>query len=107
MPTYRKVPIEVEAFELTSTCERPEWAKKVELVAAEDGIYVTHAFIDTLEGRMRADLGDFIVKGINNELYPVKPDIFAKTFELATEQREADTYDRPYENTPMPRDDTI
>jgi hypothetical protein len=37
--------------------------------------------IPTLEGVMRASLGDFIIKGVNGEFYPCKPDIFAKTYE--------------------------
>lgn len=39
--------------------------------------------IETLEGDMRASIGDFIIKGVNGEFYPCKPDIFAKTYELA------------------------
>ena len=41
--------------------------------------------IDTLEGKMKADIGDYIIKGINGEFYPCKPDIFAKTYEEVTE----------------------
>lgn len=37
--------------------------------------------ITTLEGIMLADRGDWIIKGINGELYPCKPDIFEKTYE--------------------------
>lgn len=37
--------------------------------------------IKTLEGDMRADKGDFIIKGVNGEFYPCKPDIFEKTYE--------------------------
>ena len=37
-------------------------------------------YIDTLEGRMRADPGDFIVTGVKGEHYPVKPEIFEKTY---------------------------
>lgn len=37
--------------------------------------------IDTLEGRMRADKGDWIIKGVKGEFYPCKPDIFAATYE--------------------------
>lgn len=33
-------------------------------------------FIDTLEGIMKASVGDWIVTGINGEQYPVKPNIF-------------------------------
>lgn len=37
--------------------------------------------IPTLEGDMIASLGDYIIKGVNNEFYPCKPDIFEKTYE--------------------------
>lgn len=37
--------------------------------------------IETLEGKLKASPGDWIIKGINGELYPCKPDIFAKTYE--------------------------
>lgn len=36
--------------------------------------------IPTLEGNMRAEIGDYIIKGINGEFYPCKPDIFNKTY---------------------------
>ena len=39
--------------------------------------------IHTLEGNMRADEGDWIIRGIQHEHYPCKPDIFAKTYEPA------------------------
>ena len=37
--------------------------------------------IETLEGTIRASVGDYIIKGVNGEFYPCKPDIFAKTYE--------------------------
>jgi len=40
-----------------------------------------HLFIPTLEGNMRADNLDWIIKGVNGEFYPCKPDIFEKTYE--------------------------
>lgn len=42
----------------------------------EDGL-----LIKTLEGLMRADKGDWIIKGIKGEFYPCKPDIFEKTYD--------------------------
>jgi hypothetical protein len=39
--------------------------------------------IPTLEGDMRADLGDWIIKGVAGEFYPCKPDIFEATYEAA------------------------
>ncbi len=41
--------------------------------------------IPTLEGLMHADENDFIIKGIQGEFYPCKPDIFMKTYELVEE----------------------
>lgn len=40
-----------------------------------------HIAIVTLEGTMRAEVGDFIIKGVQGEFYPCKPDIFAATYE--------------------------
>jgi hypothetical protein len=37
--------------------------------------------IDTLEGTMRTDPGDWIIKGVAGEFYPCKPDIFEATYE--------------------------
>lgn len=39
-------------------------------------------FIKTLEGVMEASVGDFIIRGIDGEFYPCKPDIFKKTYEI-------------------------
>lgn len=37
--------------------------------------------IHTLEGDMKASVGDYIITGVNGEQYPCKPDIFKKTYE--------------------------
>ena len=34
---------------------------------------------------MKANIGDYIIKGVNGEFYPCKPDIFDKTYEKVTE----------------------
>ncbi len=41
----------------------------------------TNIFVKTLEGEMRADVGDWIIKGVKGEFYPCKPDIFAETYD--------------------------
>lgn len=53
--------------------------------AWEVGKGAPHVFmkIHTLEGNMEVNKGDFIIKGVNGEYYPCKPDIFAKTYEPA------------------------
>jgi len=38
-------------------------------------------FIKTLEGIHHASVGDYIIQGVNGELYPCKPDIFEKTYD--------------------------
>jgi hypothetical protein len=42
--------------------------------------------IFTLEGKMRADIGDWIIKGVIGEFYPCKPDIFEKTYEKVNDE---------------------
>lgn len=45
-----------------------------------------HLLIFTLEGWMRADIGDWIIKGVAGEFYPCKPDIFTRTYEEANRE---------------------
>ena len=90
MAKYKKKPVVIEAFEycedfmkIGANCRGvPEWG----ISAYDDGdIYFNNedeCFIKTLEGDMKANIGDYIIKGINGELYPCKPDIFEKTYEL-------------------------
>ncbi len=44
------------------------------------GVY-SNLCIATLEGSMRVSEGDYIIRGVNGEFYPCKPDIFAKTYD--------------------------
>lgn len=90
---YRKKPIVIDAFCLDGG-ELPDWfcdARSdgtVRTYAAGTGnpFYdpLTHAEIDTLEGTMRAERGDWIIKGVKGEIYPCKPDIFLMTYEAAS-----------------------
>lgn len=41
--------------------------------------------IFTLEGKMKADVGDYIIRGVKGEYYPCKPDIFEMTYDEAKE----------------------
>lgn len=43
-----------------------------------------HFLIATLEGVMRANPGDYIIRGVQGEFYPCKPDIFEATYEQET-----------------------
>lgn len=74
---FVKRPIIIEAVQHTGD--------NIDEVSAFMGIYVKTSsdggiYIDTLEGFMRADVGDWIIKGISGEFYPCKPDIFALTY---------------------------
>lgn len=46
---------------------------------------IVQSYIATLEGPMTVDPGDWVVKGIAGELFPVKPDIFAKNYTAVNE----------------------
>ena len=47
-----------------------------------EGKLIVEAIIPTLEGTMTANEGDWIIRGVSGELYPCKPDIFVRTYEL-------------------------
>lgn len=89
MAKFRKRPVVIEAFRFTVPMEDflPRWLadamreKKVRFIVPHTE--PDHLLIETIEGTHRADLGDWIVRGIQGELYPVKPDIFALTYEPA------------------------
>lgn len=88
MPTFRKKPVEIEAFKL-GTDPMPDWYKcsaDVHHVINDQDLsdplgQFDHAIIKTLEGDHRANVGDYIIKGVKGELYPCKPDIFEMTYE--------------------------
>ncbi len=44
-----------------------------------------YLLIETREGVMTAEKGDWIIKGVKGEFYPIKPDIFAETYQPADE----------------------
>ena len=79
MGIYRKLPVEIEAkqliFGLDSQKEIVKWCNGE---IGPDG----SVLINTLEGIMTASSGDYVIRGINGEFYPCKPDIFEKTYEL-------------------------
>lgn len=89
MGWYRKKPVVVEAFQL-GIDYIPDWFmnkvtdRTVTLHGLSSGfIHVsdTNADIETLEGVMHANYGDYIIRGVNGEIYSCKPDIFEKTYE--------------------------
>ena len=82
---YRKKPVVVEAFKF-GIDYIPDWfMDKVttnEIILHDSSIAdICNVDINTLEGVMHASYGDYIIKGVNGEIYPCKPDIFEKTYE--------------------------
>ena len=58
-----------------------KFRKKPVIIEAEEWRGPEPLEIETLEGTMIANPGDFIITGVNGEKYPCKPDIFWKTYE--------------------------
>lgn len=81
---YRKKPVVIEAWQVQPDIGgMPEWLTDALGKTVTINSIGPILFIDTLEGRMRADPGDWIIQGVKGELYPCKPDIFAQTYEPA------------------------
>lgn len=103
MPKFRKKPVEIEAVQLThenwsEICEHADVGPEEE---KPNGVYLTadgkahdeppgDASLDdlrlglripTLEGVMIGEEGDWIIKGVQGEIYPCKPGIFASTYD--------------------------
>ena len=87
---YRKKPIIIQAMQHDGTPERANEIRVWSGGKLEDhwvnGRGDETAFnIKTLEGTMKASKGDWIIKGVQGEFYPCKPDIFEATYEKVEE----------------------
>ena len=82
---FKKKPVTIEAVKFEGGM--PSIQKIVETLNIPDTAYnfangIDGAFyIHTLEGTRRADVGDWIIKGVHGEFYPCKPEIFEQTYE--------------------------
>ena len=84
MAKYRKKPIVIEAVQYTpeSCVAICAWIGVAHEIGFDRDICgVDVLSIPTPEGVMEASPGDYIVRGVKGEFYPVKPDIFAATYE--------------------------
>lgn len=70
-------------FELIEDKEAKKYRKKPIVIEAYQTDKVM--YIETSEGTMKANVGDYIITGVNGEQYPCKPDIFNKTYEMVSE----------------------
>lgn len=99
MNTYRKLPIEVEAHQWFRNGDHPEdgnsdnegaivgYFRHPNILGSRPCQHCEkpmndHGWIDTLERGHAVCPGDWIIRGIAGELYPCKPDIFERTYEL-------------------------
>lgn len=84
---YRKKPVVIEACQLPQRGDHSldhfhMWAEEVGFTDFESGRDEV-MIVNTLEGPLEAQPGDWIIRGIKGEFYPCKPDIFAATYEQA------------------------
>lgn len=86
MPKFRKKPVIVEAIQWCG------WGEDYEtIVALSKERKIRHLIdtnqleIETLEGVMTANEGDWIIKGVKDEVYPCRNDIFEQTYEPVEE----------------------
>src|SRR5574344_2618366 len=82
---YRKRPVEVEAIQFDGWNWREvyQFMSDEPLMFTQDFRKEEYILIETLEGVMKAKVGDYIIKGVHGEFYPCKPDIFHETYEDA------------------------
>jgi hypothetical protein len=87
---YRKKPVIIEAIQFEDNSDR---IIEIHEFMGGDTIRVNYEDkdnpylkIETLEGTMKASVGDYIIKGVNGEFYPCKPDIFEKTYERVIDE---------------------
>jgi hypothetical protein len=84
MAKYRKKPVVIEAVQWTGQNFGEIHMLNHDITGAPQD---SHAlYIPTLEGVMRADLGDWIIKGVAGEFYPCKDSIFKATYEPVDER---------------------
>lgn len=89
MPKFVKKPIMIEATRWTGHNLEAikKWSGNPECFVYGPGPGASDdlLMINTLEGHMSAQVGDWIIKGVKGELYPCKPDIFDATYEEVIE----------------------
>lgn len=99
---FRKKPVVIEAFQMTleRRLDNQDWPSWLHIAwnkdygangclqISRDDPSRTQLEIVTLEGWHKVTWGDWIIQGVQGELYPCKPDIFATTYEEATNDTE-------------------
>jgi hypothetical protein len=87
---FRKKPVVIEAHRIgddgwPDSIWRGVCDRQIMLHLGRDGLKRVTGFVEihTMEGTMRGDIGDWIIRGVKGEFYPCKPDIFDATYEPA------------------------
>ena len=90
MGRFIKRPVEIEARQLQNGSDAKKIVQWVCVESGEqiafvivDGRTITGVCINTLEGTMTANIGDWIIRGVKGEFYPCKPDVFDVTYKAA------------------------
>lgn len=87
---YRKKPVIIEAIQFEDNSDRiieiHEFMGGGTIRVNYEDKDNPYLKIETLEGIMKASVGDYIIKGVNGEFYPCKPDIFEKTYERVIDE---------------------
>ena len=85
MAKFRKKPVVIEAMEFTEESKNRvfHWVT-CNHYADWNATGQSTLRIETLEGTMTAEIGDWIIKGVKGEFYPCKPDIFEATYEAVS-----------------------
>lgn len=100
MPKYRKKPVVVEVIQWTGrnleeirNFVGSDLIEDYKVLLSINGTLkkmLIGIAINTLEGEHIADYGDYIIKGVQGEFYPCKPDIFHETYEEVIEDGNLD-----------------
>ncbi len=79
---YQKKPVVIETIQWTGEnwFNIGAFVGQMAHIADEHGTKLL--LIDTLKGQLKANIGDWIIKGVKGEFYPRKPDIFEQTYQL-------------------------
>ena len=88
MGKYKKLPVEIEAELVSDLLDKfkhdfkklPQWVIEAYENTTINTVTDNGFIIKTLEGNMIATKEDYLIKGVNGELYPCKKDIFEKTY---------------------------
>ena len=75
---YRKKPVVIEAIQFNGENQGDVAEFMGEMIRTN---FFPDILIETLDGTMKANIGDYIIKGVKGEFYPCKPDIFEMTYE--------------------------